>query len=43
MENEKLNALIEGMELVLKSNDYICIDDFLVDRKIRFQIRISSC
>lgn len=35
MENEKLNALIEGMELVLKSNDYICIDDFLVDRKIK--------
>lgn len=33
MEAQKLTELIEAMELILKCNDYICLDDFLMDRK----------
>ena len=35
MEDEKLHALIEKLHFVLTRNDYVCIDDFLVDRKIK--------
>lgn len=35
MEDEKLHALVEKLHFVLTRNDYVCIDDFLVDRKIK--------
>lgn len=35
MEKEKLAVLKEEMHFVLGCNDYICIDDFLLDRKVK--------